>query len=83
MNVNVHIERLILDATCGGASEAARIEKALRAELTRLWSAPGAPEPVGRAEPFVLAAPPAVRAAQGPVQIGQTIAHSVYGAVAK
>lgn len=81
MNVNVHIERLILDDV--DANDAARTEIALRAELTRLWSAPDAPELVSRTERLVLAEPLPARAGQGPVQFGQTIAHSVYGAVAK
>lgn len=44
MNINLHIERLVLDGTLLGNERAADVRAALQRELERLLAAPGAIE---------------------------------------
>lgn len=80
MNVNVHIERLILEGH--GGADVHRIEAAIRAEMTRLWSVGDGILPTAKSEAFVRAAP-VMHAGTGGEQLGRAIANSVYGAIAK
>jgi hypothetical protein len=84
MNVNLHIERLVLDGFPLDGRDAARVQAALRAELTRLFvqNEAGA-SLVSAAVPNMRAAPMRVTSAETPPRLGSAIAQSVYGAVAK
>lgn len=85
MNINLHIERLVLEGFKGGAREGALIETAVQAELTRLWSqtATSSMPQTSTAAPTLRGAAIGAGAAASPSLLGGAIAQSVYGAIAK
>ena len=83
MNINLHIERLILDGLELGPAQGALIQAAVEAELGRLLGEHGLSAQLANG-----AVLPSVRAgglqlAQGaaPAQIGEQIAQAVYGGI--
>lgn len=85
MNINLHIERLILDGLPIEAKQGALVREAVEAELTRLLEANGLSTSLqaGGAMPSVRAEAISVTAEKTPAQIGQQIAQSVYGGFSK
>ena len=85
MNINLHIERLILDGLPLGAGQGALVQGALEVELARLLMqggiAPGL-ESDG-AVPSVRANAIQLTAQSSPAKMGQQIAQSVYGEIGK
>jgi hypothetical protein len=83
MNVNLHIERLILDGLPVGSSQGTTVRAAVEAELSRLLvvhdAGPGR-FPVG-AVPSVSPGEIQLSQGNGPVELGQKIAGAVYGSV--
>ncbi len=80
MNINVHIERLILDGVSVPPSQRPLLQAALEAELGRLLAANGlGPEFLtGRAVPNVSADSIQLTPDIHPTQMGQKIAQAVY-----
>jgi hypothetical protein len=85
MNVNLHIERLVLDGFALDGRDAALVQAAVRAELTRLFvqNEAGAASLASAAVPNLRAAPMRLSGAETPPRLGSAIAQSVYGAVAR
>jgi hypothetical protein len=85
MNVNLHIERLVLDGFPLDGRDAALVQAAVRAELTRLFvqNEAGVSSLASAAVPRMQAAPMRMSGAETPPRLGSAIAQSVYGAVAK
>ncbi|HEX8267917.1 MAG TPA: hypothetical protein VF596_21140 [Pyrinomonadaceae bacterium] len=85
MNINLHIERLILDGLPLEAKDSATLHSAVEVELGRLlsqntdvsnWQSGGA-VPSVRADAIQL------KAESSPAQIGRQIAGSIYGGIGK
>lgn len=85
MNINLHIERLILDGLPLEARDGAAIRAAVEAELVRLLTENGdfSNRQTGLATPSVRADAVQVAAQSNPAQIGQQIAGSIYGSIGK
>lgn len=88
MNIELHIERLVLDGLPLERSQAAHVQAAVEAELARLLAqdrvagdALAQAWPAGGAVPSVPAAPIQLRAGARPAEIGGQIARSVYGGI--
>jgi hypothetical protein len=79
MNINLHIDRLILDGVTLSQRERTLLGASLEAELTRLLTTGGLPTtfPISGAVPSVSAS--AMQMNNNPVQMGQQIAQAVYG----
>lgn len=79
MNINLHIDRLILDGVTLSQRERTLLGASLEAELTRLLTTGGLPTtfPSSGAVPSVSAN--AMQMNNNPVQMGQQIAQAVYG----
>lgn len=85
MNINLHIERLILDGLPLEARDGAAIRAAVEAELARLLTenADLSNRQTGYAIPRVRADAIQLAAQSSPAQIGQQIAGSIYGGIDK
>jgi hypothetical protein len=85
MNVNLHIERLVLEGFPLDGRDAALVQAAVRVELTRLFAQneAGPASLASAAVPRLQAAPMRVSGAETPQRLGAAIAQSVCGAVAK
>ncbi len=83
MNINVHIERLILDGLPVTARQGASVQAAVEAELTRLLAEGGLAADVqpGGALRSVLADDIRVTMGNHPTLLGQLIAQSVYSGI--
>jgi len=85
MNINVHIERLILDGLPIEVGQGALVQAAVEAELARLLAegsiAPGPQS--GGALPSIRADAIQLMAQSSPAQMGQQIAQSVHEAIGK
>jgi hypothetical protein len=83
MNINLHIERLILDGLPMEAGHGARVQAAVEAELARLLVEGGLARELqsGGALPSVRAGAIQLTAESNSVQLGQRIARSVYGGI--
>jgi hypothetical protein len=83
MNINLHIERLILDGLPLDSAQGVHVRAAVEAELARLLSEQGLAGALqaGGLVPAVPAAP--IQFVQGgsPAQIGTQIAQSVYSSI--
>lgn len=79
MNIELHIERLILDGLPVESRE--RVQAAVEAELTRLWAAGGLNDGLlaGGALPSLLAETIQVTNEAGATQLGSQVAQSVHG----
>jgi hypothetical protein len=85
MNINLHIERLILDGLPLEARDGAAIRAAVEAELARLLTENGelSNRQTGYATPRISADAVQIAAQSDPAQIGQQIAGSIYGSIGK
>jgi hypothetical protein len=85
MNINLHIERLILDGVNVSRSQRHLLQASVERELTRLFTERGVPQHLasGAALPHVPARPIAVSGGADPVRLGRQIAQSVYGGIGK
>jgi hypothetical protein len=83
MNINLHIERLIIDGLPIEAGQGALVKAMLEAELTRLLEAHGlsAGLQAGGAMPGLQASAVELNAEKNPGQIGAQIARAVYGSI--
>jgi hypothetical protein len=83
MNVTLHIERLVLEGFALNARDAALVEAAVQAELTRLFAQheAAASSIAGSAMPSVQGAPFHLASAADPSRLGSAIAQSVHGAI--
>ncbi len=83
MNVNVHIERLILDGLPIASHQGPLVQTAVEAELTRLLAADGlaANLLVGGALSHLQAGGIQLTGEGNPGQLGQQIAQAVYGGI--
>lgn len=81
MNINVHIERLILDGLPVARSQGPLIRAAVEAELARLLAADGLAAGLlaGGALPSVPASAIQLTSNTNPTQLGQQIAQAVHG----
>ena len=84
MNVNLHIERLVLDGIDLSPQERSQLDVALRAELTRLIAAEGINPSLqqGGAYNRLAAGNVQFSPGQSPDVMGQHIAQSVYRGIA-
>lgn len=82
MNINLHIERLILDGVSIAPNQRHLLQASVEAELTRLLTdgglAPGLAQ--GTALPRLSTSGIQVTS-NNPIQLGQQIAQSVYGGI--
>ena len=85
MNINLHIERLVLDGLPVETGQAALVKQAVEAELTRLLQVEGFSGPLksGGALPSLRANSIQLSADKNPAAMGQQIAEAVYRGVAK
>jgi len=85
MNINVHIERLILDGVALSPHQRPHLQAAVEAELTRLLTEGGLASGIltGGAVPHVNAETIQLTGANNPTHLGQQIARSVYGGISK
>lgn len=85
MNINVHIDRLILDGLPVTHSQGPSVQAAVEVELARLLAAEG-PNPAllsGGALPSVRAGNIEVTSENSPLQLGQQIAQAVYQGIGR
>lgn len=85
MNINLHIERLILDGLPLEAKDSAAFRTAVEVELARLLTQnnDAANWQTGGAAPSVRADAIQLTAQSSPAQIGRQIAGSIYGGIDK
>ena len=83
MNLNIHIERLVLDGLPLERHQGSLVQAAVEAELSRLLSENGlaADLPAGVAVPRVNVNGIQVAPDNSPAQLGKQIAHSIYGGI--
>jgi hypothetical protein len=81
MKINLHIERLVLDGLPIESSQAAHVQAAVEAELSRLLTENGLGLHLqsGGAMPRLNAQPLQMAQGSSPAQLGKQIAQSVYG----
>lgn len=85
MNVNLHIERLVLEGINLAPHEHGLLQAAVEAELGRLLSAGGVSQELagGVALPSLRAGNIQLGNRTGPAQLGQQIAQAVYGGIGR
>jgi hypothetical protein len=85
MNVNLHIERLILDGLPIEAGHRAVLQSEIETELARLLTDNGVAEnwQNGGAVPRVSANAIQMTAQSNPAEVGRQIAGSIYGSIGK
>ena len=86
MNINVHIERLVLHGLPVAPHQGPLVQAAVEAELTRLLLGAGlapAMQSTGGAVPSVSTPGIQLKSDSSPAQIGQQIARAVYGGIGK
>lgn len=83
MNINIHIERLILDGLPISHSQRPLLQAALEAELARLLAADGLTPnlQMGGALPYVPGGSIHLASDGNPKTLGQQIAQAVYGGI--
>ena len=82
MNINLHIERLVLDGLNLGPGQGAQVKDAVEAELSRLLTEGGiAPELQGGTPRNLHTGSIRLASDANPQQIGRQIAGAVYGAI--
>ena len=86
MNINVHIERLVLDGLPIARHQAPLIQTAVEAELARLLVADGLAPALQSGEgatPSVNAPGMQFTSNNSPAELGQKIARAVYGGIGR
>ena len=85
MNINVYIERLILDGIALSPYQRPLVQAAVETELTRLLTAGGLASEMltGGAVPHFNAETIQLTGANNPTHLGQQIARSLYGGIGK
>ncbi len=85
MNINLHIERLILDGFDLPHGQRPLLEAAVQAELARLLAEGGVAGELaqGEALPSMRAGHIQMRTGSDPQQLGQQIAQAVYGGIGR
>ena len=85
MNINLHIERLVLDGLDIASGQRPLVQAAVEAELTRLLTAGGLSPALtgGGALHRVSANAIQLTSGAGPADLGRQIAGSVYGGIGK
>ena len=85
MNINLHIERLVLDGLPIARHEGPLVQAAVEAELSRLLTAQGLSPALsnGGALPAVRGDSIQLASGSSPAQLGTQIAQSVYGGLSK
>jgi hypothetical protein len=78
VNINLHIERLVLDGLKIGPGQGAIIKAAVEAELSRLLTEGGLTLQSGTATPNIKADSIMLNDDDNPLMLGQRIASSVY-----
>jgi hypothetical protein len=83
MNINLHIERLVLDGLPIGRNQGPHVRAAVEAELTRLLAQNGmaANLQTGGAVPQLGTNVMQLSQGHDPIQMGTQIAHSVYSGI--
>ena len=83
MNINLHIERLVLDGLAVAPREHARFQAAVEAELTRLLTSDGLSAILlsGGAMPHLPATSIQLNDQANPIDLGQQIAGAVHGRI--
>lgn len=83
MNINLHIERLVLDGLPIGRHQVSFLQAAVEAELTRLLTENGLSSHLqnGGAVPSLNANSIQLTSGNGPAQMGTQIAQSIYSGV--
>lgn len=83
MNVNLHIDRLILDGLDFGHNQRSLLQAAVQTELSRLLTIGGVATEIATAGAIPRVAGNAIEVQQqnGPHDTGRRIAASVYGAI--
>lgn len=84
MNINVHIERLILDGLPVTRSQGPAVQAAVEAELARLLASGVSPELLaGGAMPSISAGNITLANQGSPAQLGRQIARAVHSGIGK
>lgn len=85
MNINLHIERLVLDGLPVEHHQGPLVKAAVEAELSRLLTADGLANSLmsGGAMPSAPAPGIQLTSNRNPTQLGQQIARAVYGGIGK
>lgn len=85
MNINLHIERLVLDGLDIAPEQRPVLQAALEGELSRLLTerglSPGLAQ--GVAVPRLSAGDMQIPGASSPIELGRQIAQSVYGGIGR
>jgi hypothetical protein len=83
MNINLHIEQLVLDGVSVPPNQRPLLQAAVEAELTRLLTAEGLGLGLrsGGAVPRLSAGTIQLSSEGNPTQLGQQIARAVYGGI--
>jgi len=82
MNINLHIERLVLDGLPVASVHDATIQAAVETELARQLAEEGLPQTFGGSARNISGGQIQWPAENNPAQIGQRIAHTVHSALA-
>lgn len=83
MNINLHIERLVLDGLDIAPEQRPALQAAVEGELSRLLTERGLSSDLaqGVAVPRLSARDMQIASASSPTELGQQIAQSVYGGI--
>ena len=81
MNINVHIERLILDGLSATSAQGPAVGAAVEAELARLLVNQGLPRVSAGAVPFLSGGPIQLASDSKPVPLGHQIAQAIYSSL--
>lgn len=85
VNINLHIERLVLDGVPVGPGQAARVQAVVEAELARLLAADGLGPSLtsGGAMPYAQGDAIQLANDSNPTYLGTQIAQAAYGGLSK
>ena len=83
MNINLHIERLILDGLPVGEGQGPSVQEAVERELAERLAAGGVPGLAGHLQRVQAPDRIALARAAAPSELGAQIAGAVYGALSK
>jgi hypothetical protein len=85
MNINLHIDRLVLDGLPIDHQDGPRVKAAIEVELSRLLSANGLANSLlaGGATPSVPAPGIQMSSDGNPARLGRKIARAIYGGIGK